>query len=51
MYIQFFPIYGFTVGFNYWNSDMDGVEAEETEHLFQIILGIIGISIHIWRSK
>jgi len=54
MYVQFFPIYGFTVGFNYWNSSMDVFEPDdqpETEHLFQIILGIIGISIHIWRKK
>jgi|TARA_R110001632_G_scaffold1979_4_gene8877 hypothetical protein len=55
MYIQFFPIYGFTVGFNYWNSNLDEFEGEdeetETEHLFQIILGIVGMSIHIWRSK
>jgi len=54
MYIQIFPIYGLTFGFNYWNSDMDGFEDEElfeTEHLLQVLIGIFGISFHIWRSK
>lgn len=54
MYVQFFPIYGFTVGFNYWNSNLDEYQDEEeieTEHLFQIIFGIVGMSIHIWRKK
>lgn len=54
MYIQFFPIYGFMVGFNYWNSSFDKFEDDnepETEYLFQFILGIIGISIHVWRQK
>jgi len=50
MYIQAFPIYGFMVGFNYWNSTMDtDEELEENEHLFQVLLGVIGISFHIWR--
>lgn len=52
MYIQLFPIYGFMVGFNYWNTNMDifeGEELDETEHLFQLMIGIFGISFHFWR--
>jgi hypothetical protein len=49
MYLQFFPIYGFMIGFNYWNSDMDDILQDETEHLFQIMIGIIGISFHYWK--
>lgn len=49
MYIQFFPIYGFMVGFNYWNSSMDEIEEDETEHLFQVLIGLIGISFHYWK--
>jgi len=51
MYIQTFPIYGFMVGLNYWNSKMDYLtnDDEETEHLFQILIGVIGISFHFWR--
>ena len=49
MYLQIFPIYGFSVGFNYWNYTMDEIESDETEHLFQILIGIIGISFHVWR--
>lgn len=50
MYVQMFPIYGFMVGVNYWNSTMDpDVISDETEHLFQIMFGVIGISFHVWR--
>jgi len=51
MYIQLFPIYGFMVGFNYWNTKMEIEDdnLEETEHLFQLMIGIIGISFHIWK--
>lgn len=49
MYIQFFPIYGFMVGVNYWNSSMDELEGGETEHLFQVLIGLIGISFHYWK--
>ena len=51
MYVQFFPIYGFMVGLNYWNTTMDQeTEGQETEHLFQVMLGIIGISFHHWTQ-
>ncbi len=51
MYFQLFPIYGFSVGFNYWNSKMDEIESDETEHLFQFLIGVIGISFHVWRKE
>lgn len=54
MYVQLFPVYGLMLGFNYWNTTMDEFEdeeAEEVEHLFQFIIGIIGISVHVWKSK
>jgi|11BtaG_2_1085332.scaffolds.fasta_scaffold01283_8 hypothetical protein len=53
MYLQFFPIYGFMLGANYWNSDMKefDVESDEIEHLFQIMIGIVGISFHLWRAR
>jgi hypothetical protein len=51
MYVQLFPIYGIMFGVNYWNSKMDGDEGSiEVEHLFQIIIGIIGISFHYWKE-
>jgi hypothetical protein len=53
MYIQLFPIYGLCFGFNYWNSDLDFDDDYEleTEHLVQLMIGFIGISFHIWKSK
>ena len=54
MYIQFFPIYGLMVGFNYWNTNMDEIQdpdAEEVEHLYQVMIFVVGISIHVWKSK
>lgn len=50
MYVQLFPIYGLMVGVNYWNSKMDDDSVGETEHLFQILIGIIGISFHVWKE-
>ena len=38
MYVQLFPIYGFMVGVNYWNTNFDtDEETDEVEHLFQIM--------------
>jgi len=53
MYLQFFPIYGFMLGGNYWNSDMEDkvYESDEIEHLFQVMIGIVGISFHVWRAR
>lgn len=55
MMVQLFPIYGVMLGFNYWNTSLDQFEEEEdneeTEHLFQIMFFIIGISLHFWTQK
>jgi hypothetical protein len=52
MYLQFFPIYGFMVGVNYWSNRLDGDEQSvETEHLFQVMFFIIGVSFHIWVRR
>jgi hypothetical protein len=51
MYLQLFPIYGLMFGVNYWNTTMDDEPALETEHLFQIMIGIIGISFHYWTQN
>lgn len=54
MMVQLFPIYGVMLGFNYWNTSLDQFEEEdneETEHLFQIMFLIIGISFHFWSQK
>ncbi len=55
MYVQLFPIYGFMIGLNYWNTTMDQEDGEtaleETEHLFQVMLGIVGISFHNWTQN
>jgi hypothetical protein len=52
MYVQFFPIYGFMLGINYWNTTMDQDYIDgEVEHLFQIMIGIVGISIHTWTEE
>lgn len=51
MYITFFPIYGFMLGVNYWNSEMSEDESPETEEqMIQLMFGIIGISFHWWRD-
>jgi hypothetical protein len=52
MYIQLFPIYGFNVGINYWDTDMseDHPEGEPKEYLIQFMFGIIGISVHWWKN-
>jgi hypothetical protein len=42
------------VGFNYWNTNMDEIQdpdAEEVEHLYQVMIFVVGISIHVWKSK
>jgi len=30
---------------------MDEIESDETEHLFQFLIGVIGISFHVWRKE
>ena len=46
---QFFPVYGFVVGVNYWDSTMDDDEVNEndTQHMIQFFVFIFGLSI-IW---
>ena len=46
---QFFPVYGFVVGVNYWDSTMDYNEVNEkdTQHMVQFFVFIFGLSI-IW---
>ena len=46
---QFFPVYGFAVGVNYWDSTMDDDEVNEndTQHMIQFFVFIFGLSI-IW---
>ena len=36
---QFFPVYGFVVGVNYWDSTMDDDEVNEndTQHMIQFL--------------
>lgn len=50
--LRFFPIYGATIGFNYWNTymDFDEEELEEDDeiiNIFQIFFLLFGISF-IW---
>lgn len=53
MYLQLFPIYGFMLGINYWNSDLSDVPPDggEKEHLLQFMFGLIGVSLHWWREQ
>ena len=46
---QFFPVYGFAVGVNYWDSTMDDdeVNVNDTQHMVQFFVFIFGLSI-IW---
>jgi ferritin len=52
--LVFFPLYGCTVGINYWNSGMDQwpewmdvQEEEEEQHMLQFFCFIFGFSV-IW---
>lgn len=47
--IRFFPVYGFALGVNYWDSEMDDNydNSIETTHMIQVFLTLFGISI-IW---
>ena len=51
--VVFFPIYGLTVGINYWNSKMDewpdwvDTQEDEEQHMIQIFLFFFGTSF-IW---
>ena len=49
--ITFFPIYGLTIGINYIDSDLQGLERTDgmREHVFQILILVFGFNI-IWYS-
>jgi hypothetical protein len=49
--ITFFPIYGITIGINYIDSDLQGLERTDgmREHVFQILFFVFGFNI-IWYS-
>jgi len=49
--ITFFPIYGLTIGINYIDSDLQGLERTDgmREHVFQILFFVFGFNI-IWYS-
>jgi hypothetical protein len=53
MYVTLFPIYGFSVGVNYWDTHMkaeDDPHEGEPEYMIQLLIGIFGISFHWWRD-
>lgn len=46
--IDFFPIYGFMVGINYSNEEIEMIEvvADDKRHTLQFFLFIFGFNIH-----
>ena len=50
--IEFFPLYGFTVGFNYSNDDLlDINEEKDFKHTIQVFIGIFGFNINWYIDK
>lgn len=50
--IEFFPLYGFTVGFNYSNDDHLGIDEEKDfKHTIQVFIGIFGFNINWYIDK
>ena len=49
--ITFFPIYGLTLGINYIDNELQGLQRTDgmREHVFQILLFFFGFNI-IWYS-
>ena len=49
--ITIFPIYGLTIGINYIDSDLQGLERTDgmREHVFQILFFLVGVNF-IWYS-
>ena len=47
--VRFFPIYGFSLGINYWDSTMDDTydNTIETTHMIQLFFTLFGMSF-IW---
>jgi len=46
--IDFFPIYGFLIGVNYSNEDLENLEviADDKRHTLQFFFIIFGINVH-----
>ena len=46
--IDFFPIYGFLIGVNYSNEDLEDLEviADDKRHTLQFFFIIFGINVH-----
>ena len=44
--ISFFPIYGFMLGINYWNEELDELENKhpDTQHMIQVMFLFFGVS-------
>lgn len=50
--VEFFPMYGFTVGFNYANDDLLGIQYEKDfKHTLQFFIGIFGFNINWYVDK
>lgn len=51
--LELFPVYGFIVGVNYSNEDIEMIEviADDKRHTIQIFLLIIGLNFHYFTSK
>ena len=50
--VEFFPLYGFTVGFNYSNDDLlDINEEKDFKHTIQVFIGIFGFNINWYIDK
>ena len=50
--IEFFPLYGFTVGFNYSNDDLlDINEEKDFKHTIQVFIGIFEFNINWYIDK
>jgi|DEB0MinimDraft_10_1074344.scaffolds.fasta_scaffold259626_2 hypothetical protein len=50
--LDFFPIYGFMVGVNYSNEELEEIEvvADDKRHTLQLFFFVLGLNIH-WFSK
>ena len=51
--INFFPIYGAMIGFNYWNENFSDKENQhdDVQHMVQIMILIFGISFIWYEDK
>tara|TARA_B100001059_G_scaffold97789_1_gene97208 strand:+ start:1753 stop:1914 length:162 start_codon:yes stop_codon:yes gene_type:complete len=50
--VEFFPLYGFTVGFNYSNDNILEInEEKDFKHTIQVFIGIFGFNINWYIDK